>query len=119
MFQRLWRDQRGFVNTTDVILLTTVLALGAVVGLASLRNQVVQEFEDIGSAVGALSQGYSYEGWDDTRQNDYFTTNFPTLDLSWLGSYETNGSSYTDNPNADGALTFPAPTPENTTPGED
>ena len=60
--QRLWRDQRGFVATTDLILIFTIVMLGTIVGLATLRNSVVQEFGDLGSAVGRLNQSYWYEG---------------------------------------------------------
>ena len=62
ILKRLWKDERGVVNTTDVILMTTILALGALVGLVSLRNQVVQELTDVATAVGFLNQSYSYEG---------------------------------------------------------
>jgi len=62
LLKRLWRDQRGFVATTDLILIVTICALGTVVGLATVRNQVVQEFGDLATALGRLSQGYSYTG---------------------------------------------------------
>jgi len=58
----LWRDKRGFIATTDLILLTTVLVLGTLVGAATLRDQVVQEFGDLATALGRLNQSYSYQG---------------------------------------------------------
>ena len=118
MLRRIWRDQRGFVNTTDLILLTTLLALGAVVGLASLRNQVVQEFDDLGKAAAALNQSYEFEGRNNIQQQAYFLS--VGIDPSdWLGDSNVSGSDYTDNPNADGNVGFLPPTPENATPGED
>ena len=60
--RRLWRDERGSINSTDIVLITTILILGSIVGLVVLRNQVVQEFGDIATAVGALNQSYSYIG---------------------------------------------------------
>ncbi len=90
ILKRLWRDQRGVVNTTDVILMTAILAIGMIVGLVSLRNQVVQELTDVSSAIGFLNQGYSYEG------------NVSDTDLDpqgeWLGSHEFAGSTYRDLP---------------------
>ena len=47
----LWSDQRGFVCSTEVILLGTILLIGTIVGLVALRNQVVQEFGDVGTAL--------------------------------------------------------------------
>ena len=47
----LWRDRRGFVATTDLLLMTTILVLGMIVGLATVRDQVVQEFGDLATAI--------------------------------------------------------------------
>jgi hypothetical protein len=120
ILRRLWRDERGIVYSADLILVTTVLGLGVLVGLISLRNQVVQEFNDIGSAVGALNQSYSYQGRTDAQQREYFNNlpNPPTP-LDWLGVHETAGSDFTDNPNANGSIDFPPSPSSNTTPGED
>jgi hypothetical protein len=117
---RLWGDERGVVHSTDVILVTTILGLGVLVGIVSLRNQVVQEFCDIGGAVGALNQSYSYEGRTDAQQRDYFNNlPDPPTPLDWLGVHEAAGSDYTDNPNVDGTIDFPSSATPNTTPGED
>ncbi len=62
LLKRLWRDQRGFVATTDMILIVTIVVLGTIVGLATLRNSVVQEFGDLATAVGRLDQTYFYFG---------------------------------------------------------
>ncbi len=58
----LWRDQQGFVASTELILLTVVLAIGVMVGLVTFRDQVVQEFGDMATAIGRLNQSYSYSG---------------------------------------------------------
>jgi hypothetical protein len=120
VWKRLWRDEAGIVYSTDLILVTTLLGLGVLVGLVSLRNQVVQEFCDVGGAVGALNQSYEYQGRTDAQQRDYFNNlpNPPTP-LDWLGVHEAAGSDYTDNPNVDGSIDFPASATQNTTPGED
>ncbi len=65
LLKRLWRDQRAFVATTDLILIFTIAVLGTIVGLATLRNSVVQEFGDLGAALGSLNQSYHYSGNDD------------------------------------------------------
>ena len=60
--KRLWHDEAGFVVSTDLIMVTTVLVVGMLVGIVTLRDQVVQELGDLASAVGHLNQSYSYTG---------------------------------------------------------
>ena len=58
----LWCDETGFVASADLILVTTVLILGVLVGLVTLRDQIVQELGDLAGAIGHLNQSYSYTG---------------------------------------------------------
>jgi len=58
--QRLGTDTSGIIVTGDYLLLTTIVALGMVVGVASFRNSVVQEFGDISVAMESLDQSYSF-----------------------------------------------------------
>ena len=64
--KRLWNDQDGFVATSDILLIAVILGLGTVVGLVTLRDQVVQELVDVAQALAALNQTYQYQGtnWD-------------------------------------------------------
>ena len=64
---RMWRDEAGFVATTDLLLLTTIVVLGTIVGLVVFRNQVVQEFVDMAMALGHLNQSYTYFGTNDSE----------------------------------------------------
>ncbi|UUO07970.1 hypothetical protein M4951_06550 [Blastopirellula sp. J2-11] len=57
----LWRDERGVASAYGLILIATVLILGAVVGLTSLRDHIVQEFGDLGVAIDSLDQSFAYE----------------------------------------------------------
>nr|MCU0979245.1 hypothetical protein [Pirellulaceae bacterium] len=40
----------------------TILVLGMIVGLVSVRDQVVQELGDIALAIGFINQSYSFSG---------------------------------------------------------
>ena len=62
MFNRLWRDESGFVVSSELILITVVLVIGGIVGLSTFREQLVQEFGDASLAVGSLNQSYSFAG---------------------------------------------------------
>lgn len=55
-----WNDVDGFVATSDLIMITTIVVLGSLVGLVTLRDQVVQELGDLAVAVGHLNQSYSF-----------------------------------------------------------
>lgn len=60
--RRLWRDQRAETSAIGTILLYTVLVLGATVGLVTFRNQLVQEFGDLATALQSLDQSFSIDG---------------------------------------------------------
>ncbi len=53
-----WRDQAGEASTLSLVLIATVLALGATVGLVTFRNQVVQELGDVAVSLERLDQSF-------------------------------------------------------------
>lgn len=57
---RLWSDEAGFVVSTELALVATILVIGLIVGLTSIRDQVVQELADIAGMVSQLNQSYSF-----------------------------------------------------------
>jgi hypothetical protein len=58
----MWNDEAGFIVSAELVLVATILVIGMIVGLVSVRNQVVQELVDVGQAIGNLSQSYAYGG---------------------------------------------------------
>ena len=62
LFRKLWKDEKGFIVSAELVLVATMLVIGMIVGLTVLRNQVVQELADLGAALGMISQGYEYTG---------------------------------------------------------
>lgn len=60
--RKLLNDEAGFIVSAELILVATIVIMGMVVGLASLRDSVTSELIDVGNALGALSQNYSYSG---------------------------------------------------------
>ena len=93
LLRRLWNDEAGFVVSSELVLIATILVIGLIVGLTSLRNQVVQELTDTGQAIGAVSQGYTFYGtskasvaqtdassWDD--KSDFCQTNPVNVDTA-------------------------------------
>jgi hypothetical protein len=55
----LWGDEGGEASTLSLILICTIIAIGALVGLTTLRDQLVQEFGDLGMAIESLDQSFS------------------------------------------------------------
>lgn len=67
LVRNLWHDQAGFVLTAELILISTLLVLGLIVGMTSVQSAVVGELEDVGSAIGSLNQSYQYQGFVSRR----------------------------------------------------
>ncbi|MCA9155215.1 MAG: hypothetical protein KDA38_10535 [Planctomycetales bacterium] len=59
---RLWHDQTGSVISCEVILLTTVLVIGIIVGAKSFRDAAVTEWADYAQAIGQMDQSYVITG---------------------------------------------------------
>ncbi len=59
---KLWNDEAGFIVSAELVLIATILVLGMIVGLVSVRDQVVQELGDIALAIGFINQSYSFSG---------------------------------------------------------
>jgi Flp pilus assembly pilin Flp len=62
LMMRFWSDDFGALESIEFLLIATILILGLIVGLATLRNAIVTEFEELANAILALSQGYSVSG---------------------------------------------------------
>lgn len=58
----LWKDDAGFIISAELILVSTIVVLGMVVGLSEVSNAVNQELEDVASAFGSVNQSYRYSG---------------------------------------------------------
>ena len=59
---RLWKDEAGFVVSTELVVVSCILVLGMIVGLVSIRDQVVQELGDVGAGIAVLQQGFDWSG---------------------------------------------------------
>lgn len=60
---RLWSEDAGFVISTEAIIVLTMLIGAAVVGWGAVREAIVSELADIGEAIAALDQSYSFSGF--------------------------------------------------------
>ena len=58
MFTQLWNDESGAILTVELVLIATIVAIGAVAGLTTLRNAIVTELSDLAQGVSLLDQSY-------------------------------------------------------------
>lgn len=69
MVHSLWQDESGFVVSSELLIIVTILFCGVVVGFVAIRDSLVGELHDVSEAVGAVSQSYSVVGIRKARDN--------------------------------------------------
>lgn len=91
----LWTDENGFILSAELVLISTLLVVGLVAGLACLRASLIGELEDVAGAIGSLNQSYWYKGF-----SSHATGNWCYVKSA------TAGSRFVDR--ADGGIDVPA-----------
>ena len=56
---QLWNDVAGFVISSELIFVATLLVIGMITGLTTIRDQVLGELGDVADAVSEFDQSYS------------------------------------------------------------
>ena len=59
---RFWNEEVGAVVSAEIMLAATILVLGAIVGLTSVRDSIPTELADVGQAFANINQSYCYSG---------------------------------------------------------
>ena len=59
---RLWNEETGAIVSAEIMLIASILVIGMIVGLKSLRDSVVTELADVAQALSNVDQSYSYSG---------------------------------------------------------
>lgn len=62
LVSKLWKDEAGFILSSELVLIATIGVLAMVVGLSEVANSINQELEDVASAFGAVNQSFRYQG---------------------------------------------------------
>jgi hypothetical protein len=57
---RLWNEQTGAIVSAEVMLGATILVIGVIVGLKSVRDSVATELAVVGQAFANINQSYCY-----------------------------------------------------------
>lgn len=110
MIRRLWVEEDGYILSTELVLMGSLLVIGVVGGMTTMRDALIGEMSDLSASVSSLDQSFSVvgvtEGRDNLGRNDiaYAAGNF-----SGYGNYDSNGrvlsytagSAFLDNPEKD------------------
>ena len=59
---KLWNDDAGAIIAAEYLFVVTILVIGTIVGLASVREAINNELAEVANALLALSQGYVLSG---------------------------------------------------------
>ena len=59
LFTALKNDENGFIVSAELVLVSTIVVIGMIVGLTELSYNVNEELEDVGSAIGGINQTLS------------------------------------------------------------
>lgn len=65
--KKFWNDENGFIISAELITVATLLVLGLLVGLASLQESLLSEYQDLGFAFSSMNQSYFLHGFQGSR----------------------------------------------------
>ena len=54
----LWKEDRGFVVSAELVLIATIVVLALVVGLSVVRTAITAELVDVANAFGSSNQSF-------------------------------------------------------------
>jgi Flp pilus assembly pilin Flp len=81
MVKKFWNDDCGAIVSTEIVLVITILGIGMIVGLSTLRNAVVAELADVAAAVNNVDQSYSYSAVSGHASNTSGSVNNDVADF--------------------------------------
>ena len=61
LLRRLWNGVDAAISASELLLLNTIVVIGAIVGLTTVRDQVVQQFGDLADALQSIDQSFTVE----------------------------------------------------------
>ena len=59
---RMWNEETGAIVSAEIVLVATILVIGVIVGLKSVRDSVVTELADVAQALANVDQSIFYSG---------------------------------------------------------
>jgi|SRR5579872_511842 len=107
MLRKFWKDESGFIVSSELVLIATICVIGLIVGLVEIQWAVVGELNDVGDAIGSLNQGFQFAGFTDFKT---FSTSGNRIKGQTFGSFFFDTVDECDNNQC--TIGCDAPTPE-------
>ena len=84
---KLLKDESGFLVAGELILVSTILTLGMIVGLTAVRSAVVNELNDVADGFFSVNQGHRYDSLSNTGKiwGDSAGANNGGIDIAGAG----------------------------------
>jgi hypothetical protein len=60
--RKIWSDEQGFVVSSELVLIATVVVIGLLTGLAAVRDAVISELSDVAGSIQDINESYSIDG---------------------------------------------------------
>lgn len=76
IIRNLWKDEAGFLVASELVLVSTILVLGMVVGMTSVSHAINHELVDVASAYDSVNQSYRYDGLFDPHKGGNYGSSF-------------------------------------------
>lgn len=89
MLNQLLYDEAGFVVSTELVLVATILVIGLIVGQTTLRDNVLTELGDTADAISAINQSYE---WSNTTGHSSSTAGSEFNDAADFCDSNNNGA---------------------------
>jgi len=74
MLRKLYNDEFGFVVSAEYMLIITLAFCAAAVGWSAVRDALVNELNDVATAIGAVDQSYNYVGFKKVKASGNHAT---------------------------------------------
>jgi len=58
LLSKFWKDDAGFIISTEALFILTILILGLIAGWSALRGALLQEYGEMAEAIAGLNQSY-------------------------------------------------------------
>lgn len=71
LMHRLLQDEAGFIVSTELVLIATLLVIGVIVGLSEVQHAIVSELNDVSEGIGSLNQSYKFAGFASYKKHGW------------------------------------------------
>jgi len=92
-FQSLWSDERGMHSPEAMIIMTTIVVVGCMVGMVTLRDHISQQFGDVAVALDSLDQSFRFRFVHDNNGDGDFDDED---EFEFEGSFADDSPTLTD-----------------------